>query len=335
MNLEQNIENTGYFIFSMDTELAAGRFDRDEIRHKMFSIDGSRERLTILRLINLFEEYNIVGTWAIVGHLFHDKCEYCEICPMMDWKGKYSSFEEVYGTNNPLWYGADIIEALLSRSARQEIAFHGYSHKIFDENLMTAQVAKIEVQQWVNAGKRKGIVPLSVTFPRNRVGHLDILREAGFVCYRNKPKISLFSNHKYIGRYFKTFDHLLGLSKIPIYDLTYQENQGLVVLCESQYLFDFNRKFELFIDSLNLHNLRIKRIIKGVKMAAQEKKMIHIWAHPCEFRTEKDFAKLREILIAVSEEVREGRMQSVGMSEMARIIIKRQGRVIIRNHQIM
>ena len=323
MDLEQNIENTGYFIFSLDTELAAGRFDRDEIRNKMFSKNGLRERETILRLIDLFEEYKIAGTWAIVGHLFHEICEYCETCPLKDWEGKYSSFEEVYGTNNPLWYGADIIEDLLCKGARQEIAFHGYTHKIFDENMMTAQEARTEVQEWLNVGKKKGIVPLSVTFPRNRDGHLDILKEAGFICYRNKPEISVYSNHKYIGKILKTVDYLLGISKIPIFDLTYLENQGMVVLRVSQYLFDFNRRFELFIDSLNLQNLRINRIIKGVKRAAQEKKMIHIWAHPCEFRTEKDFSKLREIFIAVSEEVRMGRMQSVGMNKMARIIFKK------------
>jgi hypothetical protein len=318
----QDINKTGYFLFSLDTELAFGKYDRDKIREKIFSKDGSRERQTILRLIDLFEEFNIIGTWATVGHLFRDKCEYCEICPMMDWKEKYSSFEEVFGTDNPLWYGSDIMDALISRGTRQEIGFHGYSHKIFDENLMTVQEAKTEVQEWLNVGKKKGIVPLSVTFPRNRIGHLDILREAGFICYRNKPEISLLSNLKYFGKYFKTIDQLLGLSKIPIFDLTYQENHGLVILCASQYLFDFNRRFELFIDSLNLHTLRIKRIIKGIKRAAQEK-MIHIWAHPCEFRTEKDFLKLREIFIAVTEEVQKGRMQSVGMNEMARIIIKR------------
>jgi hypothetical protein len=323
MNSLQNIEDKGYFIFSLDTELVAGRYDRDEIRQKIFSKDGSRERQTILRLVDLFEEFNIVGTWATVGHLLRDKCEYCETCPMMDWKGKYSSFEEVYGTENPLWYGADIIDALLSRGARQEIGFHGYSHKIFDEKLMSAREAQIEIQEWLNVGRRKGIVPLSATFPRNRIGHLNLLREAGFICYRNTPEISLLNNQKYFGKYLKTIDQILGLTKIPIFDLTYQENHGLVILHASQYLFDFNRRFELLIDSLNLHNLRIQRIIKGVKRAAKEKKMIHIWAHPCEFRTEKDFLKLREIFIAVTEEVQAGRMQSVGMNEMARIIIKR------------
>ncbi len=317
------MEDQGYFIFSLDTELATGRFDLDEDRLKMFSPDGSVERKAIFQLIDLFEEYNIVGTWATVGHLFYDKCEYCDTCPIKDWNGKYSSFEEVYGTSNPLWYGADIIEALLTRGTKQEIAFHGYSHKIFDESLMSPQEAKIEAQEWLRVGKRKGIIPHSVTFPRNRTGYLDILKEAGMICYRGEPERSWPSKNKYFGKYVKTIDQLLGISKTPIFDLTCHENHGLVVLRPSQFLFDINRRVELFLDSINLQNMRIRGILKGIKRAAKEKKMIHIWAHPCEFRTEKDFSKLRKIFITVSEEVKQGRMQSIGMGDMARLIIKR------------
>ncbi len=127
------MDETGYFLFSLDTELATGRFDHDKDRKKRFSRDGSRERRSINRLIDLFEEYSIAGTWAIVGHLFYDRCEYCEICPAMDWKGKYSSFDEVYGTDNPMWYGLISLNCSLADRPRQEIAFHGFSHKIFDE----------------------------------------------------------------------------------------------------------------------------------------------------------------------------------------------------------
>ena len=318
------MEDQGYFIFSLDTELATGRFDRDEVRHKMFSADGSLEREAIYQLIELFEEFNIIGTWAIVGHLFYDRCEYCELCPLMDWKGKYSSFEEAYGTANPLWYGADIIEALMSRGVRQEIGFHGYSHKIFDEKLMSPAEAKVEAQEWLRVGKRKGIVPRSAVFPRHRIGHLDILKDAGMTCYRGEPEPSSLSKNKHFGKYIKTIDQLLGLSSIQVFDLTCQENHGLVILRPSEYLFDFNRRLELFLDAINLQNIRIKRIIDAIRRAAREKKMIHIWAHPCEFRTKKDFSRLREIFIAVSEEVEQGRMQSVGMAQMASLLVTRK-----------
>jgi hypothetical protein len=315
------MDGVGYFLFSLDFELAIGRFDQDLRRKKMFSEDGSNERKTILRLIELFEEYNIVGTWATVGHLLYDKCEYCVVCPLMDWKGKYSSFNDVYNTSNPLWYGRDIVEALLHKGIRQEIAFHGFSHKIFDEHLMSSKQAEIEVQEWLRVAERIGVIPHAVIFPRHVVGHLDILRKAGIICYRGEPKRSWLIQNKIFGRYIKAIDQILGLSNLPIFDLANNQDHGMVTLFSSQCFFDLNRRFELFLDYFNLHNLRFRRIIRGIKYAADEKKMIHIWAHPCDFRTEKDFIKLRHIFSAVTREVRLGRMRSVGMTEMAKIII--------------
>ena len=321
--MEKDLQDHGYFLFSLDTELATGLFDFNETRRQRFSPDGSLERKAIYQLIDLCDEFNIVGTWALVGHLFYEACEECEICPMQEWRGKYSSFEEVYKTSNPLWYGADVVEALLNRGVKQEIAFHGYSHKIFDESLMSPQDAKLEVQEWLRVGKRKNIIPRAVTFPRNRAGHLDLLKKMGMICYRGEAVVSPLSRNGRLWKYLKTIDKILGLSNVPIFDLTCQENHGLVVLRPSEYLFDINRKIELFLDSIHLHHLRIRRIIRGIHRAAEEKKIIHIWAHPCEFKTQKDFSKLHQIFMAVSDEMKQGRMQSVGMTEMAKLLLER------------
>ncbi len=320
---ENSVEERGYFILSLDTELGTGQFDRDAARHRLFSQDGSRERHAIHRLIDLLEQFGIVGTWAVVGHLFYERCEDCEICPLKDWSGKYSSFDEAYKTNNPLWYGADVVDALLCHGATQEIAFHGYSHRIFDEASMGPEAASLEVREWLRVGKRKGIAPSSVTFPRHRAGHLDILREAGLICYRDEPKAPPLFKNRYFGKYIKTVGKLTGLARVPIFDLACKQSHGLVVLQPSEYLFDINRRLELFLDSMHLHNLRINRIVDAVRRAATERKMIHIWAHPCDFRTEKDFAKLHRVLVAVSDEVKRGRLRSVGMAEMARLLIER------------
>ena len=125
--MKENLKNIGYFIFSLDTELGTGFFDKDEDRKRLFSADGSRERENIARILELLEEYQIIATWAVVGHIFYEHCEECEICPVLEWKGKYKSYEEVYKTKHPLWYGADVVDLLLKQKMNHEIAFHGYS----------------------------------------------------------------------------------------------------------------------------------------------------------------------------------------------------------------
>jgi hypothetical protein len=115
---------------------------------------------------------------------------------------------------------------------------------------------------------------------------------------------------------------MLSVSTPPVYELNGVESWGLVNLPSSQGFFGFSWRTEMVLDSLNLHKLRIRRMIKGVKKAAEEKKVIHIWVHPCDFRTMKDIEKLRYLLGAVADEMSKGRIQSVGMSYLARQILE-------------
>jgi hypothetical protein len=313
--------DVGYFVFSLDCELASGFFDSDELRTQIFSPDGSRERWAIECLLDMLAEFNLIATWAIVGHIFYKACEECAICPILDWKGKYKSFDEVYHSDHPLWYGGDIIEKVIARSTnKHEIGFHGYTHTIFDEKSMSKEQAQVEIQEWLRVAKRYGIVPRTVIFPRGKSGYLGLFEQAGFTNYRCSAHYPLIIRNKYFGEYIKTIDHILSISTPPIYSLDEVEVNRMVYICESNHLFGFNRNIELFLDARNLHTLRIRRIVRGIKKAADEKKIFQLWAHPWEFRTESDFLKLRYIFNRVAEEVRMGRMQSIGMADLAKII---------------
>ena len=312
---------TGYFIFSLDTELGTGFFDLDEQRKKLFSTDGSRERKRIARLLSMLDEYKIVATWAVVGHLFYNKCEECDICPIREWEGKYKSFEEAYKTSHPLWYGADVIDMILAQKTRHEIGFHGYSHEVFDEMQMSKEKAEVEIQEFLRVARRRGIDAKSIVFPRDKVGHLRLFEKHGFACYRSEEHLPLIIRNKYfVGKILKTLDHILGISTPPVHDLSAFVDGNLVNLIATQHIFGFNRKVDLFLDARNLSLLRIRRIVKAVKKAAAQKKVVHIWAHPWEFRTEKDFEKLRYIFDNVAQEVQAGNMKTVSMGEMAQIV---------------
>lgn len=320
-------DKIGYFVFSLDTELATGFFDADIPRKEKFSPNGSRERKSIKKILDILDEFDIAATWAIVGHLFYKECEHCQICPIKDWKGKYRSFEEAYGTNHPLWYGADVIDEILSRGARHEIGFHGYTHEIFNERTMTLEKAQLEIIEWKRVASRLKIIPTSITFPRGQAGFLHLFKENDFICYRGEEYQPLIIRNKYFGYYLKLLDHILSISMPPIYDIKkIQINQGLVNIPGSQDLFLFDGKVDIFLDSKNLSFLRIKRIIKGIKKAAREKKIIHIWAHPWEFQTQYDFERLRLIFSTVKKEIQKEAMCSVTMTDLAKIIFNKQSK---------
>lgn len=314
------MDKKGFFVFSLDTELASGYFDADKARAHLFSKDGVAERERIRRILMLCEEYGIRGTWAIVGHLFYERCEYCEVCLLQDWKGKYKSYNEAYGTSNPLWYGSDAVRMIQDCSVEQEVGFHGQTHAVFTDEAMTENKARIEIAEWKRLAGRYNIAARSVVFPRDRPGHLALLREAGFTSYRVDTDLPRMTRNKYLGKVVKTLDHILGITTAPTYPMTLAMNHGLVTLMASQHLFGFNRVVDRLLDKAGMPLVRVRRILRGVERAARYGRIFHLWAHPWEFETSNDLRKLETIFKAVQSEQRQNRIRSVGMGEMTDIL---------------
>jgi hypothetical protein len=116
--------------------------------------------------------------------------------------------------------------------------------------------------------------------------------------------------------------HLLAISTPPVYELVGYESEGMVCLEPSIEFFGFNRKLELALDALNLHKLRINWMVKGLRKAANEAKILHVTAHPWNFQTPKDMDKLRCLLDQVANQASKGRMTSIGMAELAQKLMK-------------
>jgi peptidoglycan/xylan/chitin deacetylase (PgdA/CDA1 family) len=313
-----NSAQNGYFLFTLDTELAWGHYD--SFHPDQFSKDGTRERAAILRLLDLLDEFDLVATWALVGHLFYEKCEECQVCPVLDWKGKYVSFSQIYKTNFPLWYGADIMGTLLQRASRHEIAFHGYTHRFFDS--LSEQETRIEISEWLRVTARRNVrPPTAVVFPRSRIGHLQLFDRYGFKCYRGDELLPWdYYALPILGKVFNRVDLLTQLRTPQVYSLPLPTH-GMVNLPASRGLLRVNPRFEHLLEFFGLAHLPTASLIRGVKKAAQEKKVMHLYAHPYEFRTEKDFEKLREIFAVVAEKVRTGQLQSISMSALAERIL--------------
>jgi hypothetical protein len=310
----------GYFLFSLDTELAWGYYDC--FKWKIFSADGRRERQAIVRLLEVLDEFNITATWALVGLLFHERLEANSLNSSASWIRGYPIIAELARRNHPLLVGADMVATLLKKGKRHEIAFHGYSHRLFDEDQMSQYEAENEIQQWLEVSTSKNLMPQTVIFPQNKLGYLDLFRQYGFNCYRGEELVPKAYTLPLLGRVFKRLHHYLSAFYTPLVYEPEIDSTGLVNFPASRWLFGFNRKLDCMLEVINLNTLRLRKIAEGIKKAAREKKIIHLWAHPHEFQTEKDFQKLRFLLETVAEEVKAGRMQSVGMAELARQAIE-------------
>ena len=316
-------DKTGYFVFSLDTELSWGYFDLDNVRRARFSADGASERKSIERLLDTLDEFAIAATWAVVGHMFYERCERCSICPIADWKGRYGSFEEVFETDSPLWYGADVIDSLLERPVRHEIAFHGYTHRVFDERTMGEEQARVEIREWLRLSSRKSIIPRSVVFPRNTPGHLQLFEEYGFLCYRGESPASRLSSVPFLGKVARRLQQS-PLFASPAYELHPVQACGLVNIPASPNYFKPSHGVRRLLDALSLYGLSMSGAVRGIEQAANENKVFHLRAHPCEFQTQKDWEKLRHVLGRASEQVGRGKLRSITMADLATKALTRQ-----------
>ena len=165
------------FIISLDAELLWGAVLYPS--HKTVNLlknDKQKGRGCIDVLLNLFEKHNIPATWAVVGHLFLDHCEKEGGIPhrnMPRFKRDWYSCTDIQ--KDPLYYGKDIVEKILSNRIEHEIGYHSFSHVIFSE--CSREVAEAEIKEGIKLAKEFGIPLRSFVFSENKIGHVDILRE--------------------------------------------------------------------------------------------------------------------------------------------------------------
>lgn len=300
---------------SFDTELAWGRHDLPY--YKKFLWRARSEREIIKRLLSLFEKYSIPATWAVVGHLFLASCspekkvKHPEITrPTYRWLEKdwFSPDPAASVTNNPEWYGPDIVR-LIKRFPLQEIGSHSFSHIIFGDPGCNKQCAEDELALCVALAKKMKIRLVSFVFPRNSVGHLILLKKYGFSSFRGEnPRYST----PFIGSTLRTGEYFFS---IPPAVFVPKQVKGMVNIPESLY-FPSARGIRKYLPDV----FRLKKIKQGIDQAIRQEAVFHLWTHPT------DFADDTERLLRVFEQVlqyaylkrEEGVLSTMTMEQIAK-----------------
>lgn len=291
------------FIISLDTELIWGIVHTDADASVLIANEKHCRDATDT-LLNLFEKYNIPATWAVVGHLFLDHCEKEDGIPHRnmprvkeDW---YSCDPCTDIKRDPLFYGIDIIEKILSSPVKHEIGYHSFSHVIFSE--CSREVAEAEIKEGIKLAKQFGITFKSFVFPQDKVGHIDILRNHGFKIYRGKRARHVSETHNIIFRKIGG-----GIDKLIALPVEPKGRDGIWGIPSSM----------VFQDSL-FHFTLILRARVGINKAIREKKFFHIYLHPQALLSQSSLAgKLDKLLAFVAKKRNEGKLQVTTMGELA------------------
>ncbi|MCK4949682.1 MAG: polysaccharide deacetylase family protein [Thermoplasmata archaeon] len=182
------LEDGAYFTFSVDFELAWGLVNTNpQLLTTLRKLPGAARDPTDF-LIRALEKNEVPCTWAVVGHLLLDSCEREDGIPH---KGMPRPTPEWFHpdpcTNvdkNPFFYARDVVEEISSSSVQHEIACHSFSHVDFSQ--CSKDIARAEIETSREIARELGITFKSFVYPRNRVAHVDLLRESGFRVYRGR-----------------------------------------------------------------------------------------------------------------------------------------------------
>ncbi len=302
---------TGVFTISLDFELIWGTMDKygPSRFEKLCAIERS---CVVDRLLGLFTEFGISATWCTVGHLFLNSCstdrkvKHPEIVrPNHSWVPHDWFLHDPCATEEtaPLFYGRSLIEKLLDCRVRQEIGSHTFSHVIVGDTGCSRATFETELESSVRAARALGIEMRSFAFPRNRVGHPDVLRSHGFTSFRGpEPRWWHSESCPALLRHLGHLSEVISMRTPPVVlpELILPEMSRPEMHAPALWNIPGSM---LFTPSHGLRRyipiaLRVRRARKGLDAAARRKRIFHLWFHPTDFaaNVEPMLAGLRQVL---------------------------------------
>jgi hypothetical protein len=315
----------GTFMFTLDTEAQWG-FPEKASDHECSQHVGAEFRRVVRALLDLMDEYSIPATWAVVGHLFlkectgHDEGELQLIKPSHGWfPDWYRNDPATNMHTDPGWYSPDVIDAIQSAATRHEIASHSFSHCIFGDTGCGHDVAISELSACQRLAEERGIDLRSFVFPRNSVGHLDVVKQYGYTCYRGKSARSSSSDALRLVRKLRG----VAMEFVPIAPPMSEcsVTEGLVNIPASMLI--RSRSGWRRIIPVQFTQARAQ---KGIARAVETGAIFHLWTHPLNFACRSDamFELVRQIFATVDQKRSQGLIRTCTMAEVAEDFIARQ-----------
>jgi hypothetical protein len=282
----------GSFVISLDFELLWGM--RDVATRASYGANILGARKAIPAMLDLFHRHAIRATWAIVGLLL---CESKEellarlppIRPTYDDPAlsSYAYLDEV-GTDervDPYYFGASLAR-LIAACPGQEIGTHTFSHYYCLEGGQTLEQFKADLQCAMDQLGKWGLACRSIVFPRNQCAEPYLLacRDAGITHFRGRERIFVFgpeARETTLLRLCRLADAYIDLSGANAPSPA-QAAVGLVNVASSRFLRPHHPGLR------GLEGLRMRRIARAMRKAAETGGTFHLWWHPHNFGVNLD-----------------------------------------------
>ncbi|MDS0281776.1 polysaccharide deacetylase family protein [Haloarcula onubensis] len=279
----------GTVVISIDAELGWGFHDYPAEQRPTERIARSRQGWK--DLAETLDEYDIPATWAVVGHLFEHDCAGAHVGHPSP-SGWFAHERGDEPMDEQFRFAPDLIADLVESDVDHDIGAHTYSHVEFDADYATDLLARAECDRATEAAEAAGVTMRSFVFPRNRVGHREILAESGFTCYRGtEPETT--ADGPYSAPLRKLAQATVVRDPPPLVEPSVDE-YGLVNIPASLYLFGFEGPARRVL-AATVGDPVVKQARLGIDAAAAEDGICHLWLHPNNLTTEADLDRVRAI----------------------------------------
>lgn len=308
------------FVLSLDTELVWGSFDHTPPSE--WALKYREARAAIADILELLDEFAIPATWAVVGHLFLSSCSRdseglahpeikrpCFSWYPHDWLALDPCAD---AAREPWWYGADIVDAILGARVQHEIGCHSFSHIVFGDPGCSEECAEADLQASIRVASERGVRLRSFVFPRNIEGHHNLLRSAGFCCFRGAEPAWYLRLPVALRRAGHFIDQALAVS--PSVSTPSELQPGLWNIPASALLLHRGGVRQLIPMAS-----RVRKARRGLDRAVKESKVFHLWFHPFNLCIDRPrmTAVLRQILSSAADLRDSGLLKIMTMGDLA------------------
>ena len=327
MDTNNNESTAGILTISLDFELYWGMRELISLEDEAF-----RQRLegvyqAIPAILELFKEYQIQATWAVVGFMYFKNSQELQdnlptklpryenrhLCP-------YQDVASLDTTTDRYKFCPELI-AQIQKCPGQEIGTHTFSHYYCLEPGQTQTEFKVDLQAAIKIAEQAKLETESLVFPRNQYNeeYLTTISELGLTNYRGNEENWL---HDWdCGKGNRIERRLLRLADayLPITG----NNCSVPEQLRSNYPINipssrFLRPYSTVLKPLN--SWKLKRITSELDYAAQEGLVYHLWWHPHNFGSNlsENLSFLGKILQHYQDLHQKYGMQSLNMGEVAK-----------------
>jgi peptidoglycan/xylan/chitin deacetylase (PgdA/CDA1 family) len=269
------------------------------------------------RLVALFRRYDCPATFAFVMAFLLDPEERRQFSALLskeergedDWLRFF--WDDIGAGGTEGWFQPHALEAVRA-DGRHEIACHSFCHRSMDDNTLSAAGARAELAAAARVAQLKQVELKTFIFPRNAVGNLPTLAEAGYLGYREK----LSRPTGPLGRIMRLTEEM---NIRPAVQKPRKVHQGMVPIPPG-YFFNWRFGARRYVPPA----VTIARWTSLLDRSAQAGGVAHLWLHPHNLITAPDTASTLEAVLAHATRLRDaGRLRLQTQEDYCRALIDR------------